>query len=63
MTVVLVAATLWIALSVALALSLGRTVRLAEAMERDGTDPLSIEPFLEDAPPESSIPRPVRAGG
>lgn len=40
---------MWIALSVALAIFLSRTVRVAEARATDGTVSLSSAPFLEDA--------------
>ena len=49
MSVVVFAGAAWIVLSVALAVFLGRTVRLADAHERDVHVPLPIELFPEDA--------------
>jgi hypothetical protein len=50
MSVLLLAAILWIALSIALAVFLGRTVREAEERETGGAVPLSSRPSLGDAP-------------
>jgi hypothetical protein len=59
MSVVMIVSVLWIVLAVALAVILGRAVRLADRRERRGAGSPPAEPVEEDAPPRSQeAPRP-----